>query len=82
MGAPGPFLAAALISFLAGAISGLATWKRPTAARVAAFGFAILGSLLLAAAGCLALTFPTSATWSLPLVTLFACTVRVDSLSA
>jgi hydrogenase-4 component B len=82
MGGPGPILAAALISFLAGAIAGLATWKRPARARIAAFGFALLGTLLLAAAGSLALAFPTSATWSLPSITLFACTVRLDALSA
>ena len=82
MSEPGPVLAAALLSFLAGAISGLSTWKRPGTARVLAFGFAILGSLLLAVAGGLALAFPTSATWSLSLVTLFTCTVRLDPLSA
>ncbi len=79
---PDPFLAAGLLSFLAGAISGLATWKRPGAARVTALGFAVLGSLLLAAAGCLALAFPSFATWSIPLITLFPCTVRLDPLSA
>src|SRR5450432_651099 len=82
MGLPDPFLASALLSFLAGAISGLATWKRPAAARIVAFAFAVLGSLLLAVAGCRALSQPTSATWSMPLVTLFPCTVRLDPLSA
>ena len=51
MSEPGPILAAALLSFLAGAISGLSTWKRPGTARVLAFGFAVLGSLLLAVTG-------------------------------
>src|ERR1035437_1409664 len=82
MGLPNGFLVAALLAFLAGAVSGLATWKRPAAARVVAFAFAVLGSLLLAvAAGC-ALANPTRAAWSLPLVTLFPCTVRLDPLSA
>jgi hydrogenase-4 component B len=90
MGSPDPFLAAALASFLAGAVSGLATgfgaglgtWKRPAVARIVAFAFAVLGSLLLFVASCRALAHPSSATWSLPLVTLFPCTVRLDPLSA
>src|ERR1035438_1960874 len=82
MGMPNGLLAAALLAFLAGAVSGLATWKRPAAARVVAFAFAVLGSLLLAVASVGALVFPTGATWSLPLVTLFPCTVRLDPLSA
>ena len=82
MGSPDAFLVSAFLSFLAGAISGLVTWKRPAAARVVAFAFAVLGSLLLAVAGCLALAHPTSATWNLPLVTLFPCTLRLDPLSA
>src|ERR1035438_5338908 len=82
MGMPNGLLAAALLAFLAGAVSGLATWKRPAAARVVAFAFAVLGSLLLAVASVGALAFPTGATWSLPLVTLFPCTVRLDPLSA
>ncbi len=82
MGSPDPFLAAGLASFFLGAVSGLATWKRPATARIVAFAFAVLGSLLLAVASCLALARPSSATWSLPLVTLFQCTVRLDPLSA
>ena len=82
MGSPDLFFAAALVSFLIGAVSGLATWKRPAAARVVAFSFAVLGSLLLILAAGRALAFPTSATWNLPLVTLFPCTVRLDPLSA
>src|ERR1035441_4133976 len=82
MGLPNGLLAAALLALLAGAVSGLATWKRPAAARVVAFAFAVLGSLLLAVASVGALAFPTGATWSLPLVTLFPCTVRLDPLSA
>jgi hydrogenase-4 component B len=82
MGSPGVFLAAALVTFLAGAVSGLATWKRPAAARVVAFSFAVLGSLLLLVASCRALALPSIATWDLPLVTLFSCTVRFDPLSA
>src|ERR1035438_5507562 len=82
MGAPDLFFAAALATFLLGAISGLATWKRPTAARIVAFAFAVLGSLLLIVASGRALAFPTSAAWNLPLVTLFPCTVRLDPLSA
>ena len=82
MGSPNAFLVSALLAFLAGAVSGLATWKRAAAARVVAFGFAVLGSLLLAVAACSALSLPTSATASLPLVTIFPCTVRLDPLSA
>ena len=82
MGLPDLFLASALASFLAGAIAGLATWKRPSAARIVSFAFAVLGSLLLAGAGSLALARSTAATWSLPLLTLFPCTVRLDPLSA
>jgi hydrogenase-4 component B len=82
MGLPNLFLACALVSFLAGAVAGLATWKRPSAARIAPFGFAVLGSLLLALAGFGALGHPNASTWNLPLVTLFPCTVRLDPLSA
>jgi hydrogenase-4 component B len=82
MGLPNLFLASALASFLAGAIAGLATWKRPSAARVVSFAFAVLGSLLLIGAGGLALVRPTAATWNLPVVTLFPCTLRLDPLSA
>jgi hydrogenase-4 component B len=81
MALPNLFLASALASFLAGAIAGLATWKRPSAARVVSFAFAVLGSLLLAGAGGLALARPTAA-WNLPVMTLFPCTVRLDPLSA
>src|SRR5258708_7256640 len=82
MGSPNAFLVSALLAYLAGALSGLATWNRWAAARVVAFGFAVLGSLLLAVAACSALSLPTSATASLPLVTIFPCTVRLDPLSA
>jgi len=82
MGWPNTFLVSALLAFLAGAVSGLATWKRAAAARLVAFGFAVLGSLLLLVAACSALSLPTSATASLPLVTIFPCTVRLDPLSA
>ena len=82
MGLPDLFLASALASFVAGAIAGLATWKRPSAARIVSFAFAVLGSLLLAGAGGLALARPTAAAWNLPLLTLFPCTVRLDPLSA
>jgi hydrogenase-4 component B len=82
MDAPNAFLVSALLAFLAGAVSGLATWKRAAAARVVAFGFAVLGSLLLAVAACSALSLSTSITASLPLVTIFPCTVRLDPLSA
>jgi hydrogenase-4 component B len=82
MGSPNAFLVAALLCFLAGAVAGLATWKRPAAARVGAFGFAVLGSVLLVVAACRALALPAGATWNLPLVTLFPCTVRLDPLSA
>jgi hydrogenase-4 component B len=81
------FLTAGLASFLIGALAGLATgfgtWRqRPATARVVPFAFSVLGSLLLLVAGCLALARPGSVTWSLPLLTLFPCTVRLDPLSA
>jgi hydrogenase-4 component B len=82
MGAPDVFLASGLASFFIGAISGLATWKRPAAARIAAFSFAVLGSLLLILAAGRALAFPTGDAWNLPLLTLFPCIVRLDPLSA
>jgi hydrogenase-4 component B len=82
MGSPNAFLVSALLAFLAGALSGLATWKRAAAARVVAFGFAVLGSLLLLVAACIALSLASSAIASLPLVTIFPCTVRLDPLSA
>ena len=82
MGSPNAFLVSALLAFLAGALSGLATWKRAAVARVVAFGFAVLGSLLLLVAAGRALFQPTSATASLPLLTVFPCTVRLDPLSA
>jgi len=82
MGAPDALLAAALGAFLTGAVAGLAAWKRPAAARVAAMACAILGCVLLVAASVGALAFPGGGTWSLPLVTLFPCTVRLDALSA
>ena len=82
MGSANAYLVAALLCFLAGAVVGLATWKRPGAARVGAFGLAVPGSVLLVVAACRALASPTAATWNLPLVTLFPCTVRLDPLSA
>src|ERR1022692_1541130 len=82
MGWPDLFLAAGLASFFIGALSGLATWKRPADARVIPFSCAVLGSLLLMVAACLALARHRSDTWNLPLVTLFPCTVRLDPLSA
>jgi hydrogenase-4 component B len=76
------FLVSGLASFCGGAIAGLATWKRPAAARLACFAFAVLGSLLLIVAAGRALARPTIVTWSLPLTTLFPCTLRLDPLSA
>ena len=71
-----------MFAFLAGSITGLATWRRPAAARRFAFAFSTLGCLLLAAASGRALLWPNSATWDIPLATLFPCTVRFDPLSA
>jgi hydrogenase-4 component B len=80
---PALFFSAALLLFLAGAASGLATWKRPPAARVVAFTFAVVGSLSLAVSSCTALSQPPGSAWSLPLASsLFAFTVRIDPLSA
>jgi hypothetical protein len=46
MATPDLLFAAGLVAWMAGAVAGIATWRRPGTARVAAFSLAILGSLL------------------------------------
>src|ERR1022692_2871836 len=87
MGSPLAFLTAGLLSYLMGALGGLATgfgtWKQRSAtARVVPFAFAGFGSLLLLIAALVALARPGTVPWTLPLLTLFPCTVRLDPLSA
>src|ERR1039458_6185847 len=72
-----------LAAYLAGALAGLAAWRRPAAARIAGFGLAVAGTLLEGAASAVALVHGTGATWTLPLGTaLFPWTVRLDPSSA
>jgi hydrogenase-4 component B len=74
---------AGLAAYLAGALAGLAAWRRPAAARVAGFALALAGTLLQGAASAIALIQGAGATWTLPLGTaLFPWTVRLDPLSA
>ncbi|HXB74362.1 MAG TPA: hydrogenase 4 subunit B [Candidatus Acidoferrales bacterium] len=79
----GFWFAAALAAYLLGAIAGLACWRRPADGRRIAFGLALAGSLLLAAAAAGALAGGKAVTWTLPVgVTLFPWTARLDPLSA
>ena len=72
-----------LTAYLAGAAAGLVCIRRPGAARLLAFGMALLGALLETAASAVALTQGATATWNLPCgVALFSWTVRLDPLSA
>src|ERR1039457_534798 len=72
-----------LAVYLAGAVAGLAAWRRPAAARVAGFPRAAAGTLLQGAASAVALVQGAGATWTLPLGTaLFPWTMRLDPLSA
>jgi hydrogenase-4 component B len=82
-GGAGLFFAAGLLAHVTGALSGLATWRRPAVARVAAFSLAILGCVLQSVASCVALLRGTTETWTLPMgMPVFAWTVRLDPLSA
>ena len=72
-----------LAVYLAGALAGLAAWRRPAAARIAGFALALAGTLLEGAASAVALVQGTGATWRLPLGTaLFPWTASLDPLSA
>ena len=74
---------AGLAAYLAGALAGLAAWRRPAAARVVGFALALAGTLLQAAASAAALVQVAGATWTLPIGTaLFPWTMRLDPLSA
>ena len=81
MGAPGLVSRRRIASFLAGAIAGLATWKRPAAPGLR-IRLCRAGQPAAGRRRGLALAVPTSATWSLPLLPLFSWTVRLDPLSA
>ena len=72
-----------LIAYLAGAAAGLAGFRAPRRARLAAFGLALAGALLETAAAVVALVRGGAATWNLPCgVPLFSWTIRVNALSA
>src|ERR1041385_7473806 len=76
-------LAAGLFAYLAGAISGLACWRRPSTARTASCACAILGAILQLAASSAVLAGAKVATWPLPVSSpLFPWTIRLDALSA
>src|SRR5438067_6081269 len=78
-----PLLGAGLLSYLAGAAAGLIFWRRSAAARAIAFAFALLGTILQAAASWTTLAGASVVTWTLPIATpLFPWTVRLDPLSA
>ena len=78
-----PLLGAGLLAYIAGAVSGLACWKRPATARLLACLFAVAGSLLQAAASMATLAGRAAATWTIPITTpLFPWTLRLDPLSA
>ena len=81
---PDALFLSGLIAYLAGALAGLAGWRRPTAARVAAFTMALAGALLeLAASGMSIVRATPATTWTLPFgMALFPWTVRLDPLSA
>lgn len=75
--------AGALFAYLAGALCGIAAWRRPNAARHMAFGMASLGAVFQIAASADAIVRGNAVTWSLPFgVPLFPTTVRLDPLSA
>src|SRR5712692_5456294 len=74
---------AGLVAYLAGAVAGLLSWRRPAAARTIGCGMASTGALLVAAGSAIALGRGTATEWSLPIgVPVVAWTVRLDSLSA
>jgi hydrogenase-4 component B len=76
-------LTGAWLTYLAGAVAGLAAWKRPTTARLAAFGLALFGAILTGWASITAIVHGTSTTWELPFgIPIFSWTVRLDPLSA
>src|SRR5262249_32990963 len=82
MPTPATFFIAGLLAFLAGAVAGLAAWRRPAIARIATSLAAALGSLLIAAAGAGAIARGTPLSWTLPgSHALFAFSVRLDPLS-
>ncbi len=72
-----------LVVYLAGAAAALLAWRRPRAARLAAFGAPVLGGLVQLAASAAALSRASAAVWTLPWGTaLFPWTVRLDPLSS
>ena len=73
----------ALACYLAGAVTGLASIRRPTIARLVAFSLALVGALLQSAASWITITHGTTTQWSLPSgIELFSWSVRLDPMSA
>src|SRR3954465_3875579 len=71
------FLVSGLAAYLTGALFGLARQRR------ASLSFAVLGSLLQAAASVTSLAGAATVTWTLPISsTIFPWTVRMDPLAA
>ena len=77
------FFNAGLIAYLAGALAGLFSMRRPAIARAAAFGLALAGALLETTASAAAIIEGSTITWSLPCaIPLFSWSVRLDPISA
>jgi hydrogenase-4 component B len=74
---------AALACYLAGALAGLASIRRPALARSLVFSFALLGAMLETAASGMTIAQGTTVQWSIPCgIDLFTWSVRLDPLSA
>src|SRR6516164_5373766 len=74
---------AALVCYLAGAIAGLASIWRPTAARFVVFSLALLRALLETVASGITIAQGAITQWNLPCgIDLFTWSVRLDPLSA
>ncbi|HEV2688694.1 MAG TPA: proton-conducting transporter membrane subunit, partial [Bryobacteraceae bacterium] len=83
MAAADAFFSAGLVAYLAGAIAALLGWRQSSAARIAAFAIALVGTLLEGTASVMAIVQGQGTTWTLPPGTaLFPWTVRLDPLSA
>lgn len=77
------WFAAGLFLYMLGAVAGLAGWRRPADARRIAFGLAIAGAVLEAAASAAVLFGGETFVRTLPIgVTLFPWAMRLDPLSA
>ena len=74
---------AALVCYLGGAFAGLALIRRPTAARILAFSFALIGALLETAASGITMAQASTTHWTLPCgIDLFTWSVQLDPMSA